>query len=200
METQAVIQNRRAVKSFSADHIMTEEEITKLMESARLSPTSFNIQHWRFVLVEDTQLRQDIRAQAWDQPQITDSSLLVVLCADVQAWQKDPERYWASATPEAKDFLIPAIKGFYEGREWMQRDEAMRSVGIAAQTLMLTAVDMGYDSCPMIGFDGDKVAEMINLPEDHAIGMIVAIGKQAEQPKPRPDLLPLSEVVIKNRF
>lgn len=200
MSTQTAIQNRRAVKLFDANHTMTEAEITKFMELAQLSPTSFNIQNWRFVIVDDQQLKKDIRAVAWDQPQITDSSLLIVLCADVQAWQKDPTRYWASADQAAKDFLIPAIKGFYEGREWMQRDEAMRSVGIAAQTLMLTAVDMGYDSCPMIGFDGDAVAKMINLPDDHVIGMIVAIGKKASDPKPRPDLLPLNEVVIKNKF
>ena len=55
------------------------------------------------------------------------------------------------------------IPSFYGKNEQLQRDEAMRSVGIAAQTLMLAAKDMGYDSCPMIGFDPVKVSEIINL-------------------------------------
>ena len=79
-------------------------------------------------------------------------------------------------------------------------DEAMRSIGMAMQTLMLGAKAMGHESCPMIGYDFDKVAEMINLPEDHCIGLLVAIGKGTKEPWPKPGQLPLDEVVISNRF
>ena len=61
------------------------------------------------------------------------------------------------------------MKPFHEGREWLQRDEAQRSIGMAMQTLMLAAKAIGYDSCPMIGFDIDKVAELINLPSDYVV-------------------------------
>jgi len=110
---------------------------------------------------------------------MTDASHLIVLCADVQAWAKEPIRYWEDAPKEAQDFLVPAIGSFYDGREWQQRDEAMRSVGIAAQTIMLAAKAMGYDSCPMIGFDADAVGKLINLPDDHVVGMMIAVGKTA---------------------
>lgn len=73
---------------------MGEDEIRELMSPAMLSPTAFNIQHWRFVQVRDPALREEIRAACWMQPQITDASLLVVICADVKAWPKSPERYW----------------------------------------------------------------------------------------------------------
>ena len=66
---------------------------------------------------------------------------------------------------------------FHEGREWLQRDEAQRSIGMAMQTLMLAAKSMGYGFCPMIGFDIEKVTERINLPEDHVMGPMVAICK-----------------------
>ena len=68
------------------------------------------------------------------------------------------------------------------------------------QTLMLAAKSMGYESCPMIGFDIEKVAELINLPEDHVMGPMVAIGKGTKDPWPKPGQLPLDEVVIENRF
>ena len=96
--------------------------------------------------------------------------------------------------------MLPAIKQYYEGREQVQRDEAMRSCGIAAQTLMLTAAAMGYDSCPMDGFDFDAVAKLINLPEDHVISMFVVIGKGTKAAWPRPGQLPLEEVVIADKF
>ena len=89
---------------------------------------------------------------------------------------------------------------FHEGREWLQRDEAQRSIGIAMQTLMLVAQDMGYQSCPMIGFDIDKVAELINLPDDHVMGPMVAIGKGIKDTWPKPGQLPLKELVFENTF
>ena len=92
------------------------------------------------------------------------------------------------------------IKGFYKDNAQLQRDEAMRSTGIAAQTLMLAAKAMGYDSCPMVGFDPKKVAEIIKLPEDHIISMLLPIGKAKEPARERAGQLPLSEVVITNTF
>ena len=59
---------------------------------------------------------------------------------------------------------------------------------------------MGYESCPMIGFDIEKVSELINLPEDHVMGPMVAIGKGIKKPWPKPGQLPLSEVVVENIF
>jgi len=96
--------------------------------------------------------------------------------------------------------LVPMIGQFYDGREPVQRDEAMRSVGIAAQTLMLAAKAMGYDSSPMIGFDPDAVAKIIQLPEDHVIGMMLAIGKGVQPARPRGGQLPKDEVVVVDRF
>ncbi len=95
---------------------------------------------------------------------------------------------------------MPAIDSYYRDKEQVQRDEAMRSCGIAAQTLMLAAKSMGYESCPMDGFDFDKVGEIINLPANHVIAMFVAIGKGTKEAWARPGQLPLDEVVIKDSF
>ncbi len=177
MEVSNAIESRRAIKVYDAEHRMTEAEIEKLMSQAMRSPTAWNIQNWRFVLVRDPEQRKKVRAAAWDQAQVTDASLLVVLTADLKAWEKDPVRYWRNAPQPVQDYILPAMAQFYTGREQMQRDEGMRSCGMAAMTLMLAAQDMGYQSCPMDGFDFDEVARIINLPSDHAIVMFVVIGK-----------------------
>ncbi len=200
MDTCTAIQTRRSVKHFDPQHRMTDAEIEQLMSLAALSPTAFNIQNWRFLLVRDPELRQKIRAVSWDQAQVTDASLLVVLCADLKAWEKDPARYWRHAPTEVRDFLVPAIDNYYRGREQVQRDEAMRSCGIAAQTLMLAAKAMGYDSCPMDGFDFDAVGKLIKLPADHVIALFVAIGKATQDARPRGGQLPLDEVVLTDHF
>jgi len=188
------------VKHFDPDHNLTEDEITELMSLAMLSPTAFNIQHWRFVIVRDKELRKQIRSVSWDQAQVTDASLLIVLCADLKAWEKEPDRYWRNAPGPVQEFMLPAIDQYYRDHDQVQRDEALRSCGIAAQTLMLAAKSMGYDSCPMDGFDFDAVGKLINLPDDHIVAMFVVVGKGTKAAWPRPGQLPMNEVVITDRF
>jgi len=200
MDVAKAIELRRSVKAYDPDHRMSETEIEKLLSLALLSPSAFNIQNWRFVRVDDPALRQEIRKAAWDQAQVTDASLLLVLCADLNAWGRNPADYWRNAPKPVQDSIVPAIGQYYSGREQVQRDEGMRSCGIAAMTLMLEAKEMGYDSCPMDGFDFDTVGKLINLPSDHVIAMMVAIGKGIKEPWPRGGQLPMSEVVIRNRF
>lgn len=200
MHAHDAIKTRRSVKHYDPNHVMPAEQIDELLGMAMLSPTSFNVQNWRFVAVTDPEIRRQIRAAAWDQAQVTDASLLIVMTADLKAWEKEPHRYWKDAPQAAQDVLVPMIQPFYEGKEWLQRDEAMRSMGIAAQTIMLGAKAMGLDSNPMIGFDQDKVAEIINLPEDHVIGLLLAVGRGVKPAWPRGGQLPMEHVVIRDRF
>ncbi|MBT3923617.1 MAG: nitroreductase family protein [Nitrospina sp.] len=201
MDTFDAIYQRRSIKQFDAQFKLSPEEEAKLLEAAIQAPTSFNIQHWRFVIVRDSKLRQKIRKEYGnDQAQMTDASLLIIMTADSKAWKKNPERYWVNAPEEVADLLVNWMAPFHEGREWLQRDEAQRSIGMAMQTLMLAAKSMGYDSCPMIGFDIEKVAELINLPEDHVMGPMVAVGRGAKDPWPKPGQLTLEEVVFENGF
>jgi len=200
VDTIEAIEQRRSVKHFDPQHEMSQQEIDKLMALAKLSPTAFNQQNYRFVLVQDKNLRKQIREAAHDQAQVTDASLLIVICADTRAWEKQPLRYWQNAPADIQNYMETAIDGYYRENDQGQRDEAMRSAGIAAQTIMLAAKAMGYDTCPMDGFDFDKVGEIINLPDDHVISMFVVVGKALQAARPRPTQLPMDEVVLLNRF
>ena len=200
MNIKEAIVNRRSVKHFDTKHLMTEAEVNELMSHVILSPTAFNIQHWRFVRVADTEKRQQIQDASWGQAQVTEASLLLVLCADLNAWEKQPERYWQDAPQELQDFLLPAIADYYTNHHQAQRDECFRSSSIAAMSIMLMATEMGYDSCPMDGFDFDKVAKIINLPHDHIITMMVVVGKKKVDARPRAGQLPLDEVLFDDNF
>lgn len=200
MDVSTAICSRRSIKAFDPKHQMSTAEIEHLMRRALLSPTAFNIQNWRFVLVQDPELRRQLRAVAWDQAQITDASLLIILAADLKSWQKEPSRYWKNVPQAIQEVLLPAIDQYYNGREQVQRDEAMRSCGMAAMTLMLAAQEMGYASCPMDGFDFEAVAKLIKLPEDYVISMFVAIGRGIKEAWPRGGQLPLKEVIFYNKF
>ena len=87
---------------------------------------SFNIQNWRFLVVRDPELRRKLRAASWDQSQVTDASLLVILCADLKAWEKEPMHYWRSAPEPVREFIVPAIRNYYAGLDQVQRRLARR--------------------------------------------------------------------------
>ncbi|MDH4610232.1 nitroreductase family protein [Pseudomonas sp. BN102] len=200
MHIDDAIRSRRAIKGYDTSHSLSREEKDELLQLALFAPTAFNLQHVRLVEVSDPALRQRIRDVAWGQAQVTEASMLVLVCARLDAWEKDAARVWAEAPQPVQDFMAGAIDTYYRGKPQVQRDEVMRSCGLVAQTLMLAARGKGLDSCPMDGFDFDAVADLIRLPENHAIGLMVAVGKQAIEAKPRIGKLAFDEAVIRNQF
>jgi nitroreductase len=200
MDVFEAIEKRRSIKNFDPNHTISKQEIDKILSAAILSPTSYNIQNWRFVTITNKDLQAKIRQASWNQAQVTDASVVVILCADLLAWKKDPARYWKNAPQTARDYLVPAIIKSYEGKDQFQRDEAIRSCGMAAQTIMLAAKAIDYDSCPMIGFDPNQVAKLINLPNDHIIVMMITIGKALKPATPRGGQLSLDEVAVTDHF
>ncbi len=177
MDVMAALAARRAVKLFDPDHALDGAEIRTLVEAAALSPTAFNIQNTRLVLVTDQAQKDAIRAVGWDQAQFSDCSLVVLVCGDLAAHTREPERYWRHAPDQAREAIVPMITRYYEGNERAQRDEVLRSGSMAAMSIMLAAQELGYESCPMSGFDFAKVAGIIELPDDHEIVMALAVGR-----------------------
>ena len=200
MNVWEAARRRRSVKHFDPTHEIPDHELRSLIETTMQSPTSFNLQHWRFVVISDRDLRRQIRALAFDQAHLTEASLLVLFTGDKSAWKKNPGRYWRNVVKPVQDFMLGMIGPFHEGREQLQYDEAMRSIGIAMQTLMLAATELGYQTCPTIGFDHHAVAELIRLPADQIIGPFVAVGKGVKDAWPKPGQLSYEEVVIHDRF
>ncbi len=200
MDTFEAIRTRRAVKRFDPGHKMTPGEVRTLMELAILSPTSYNQQNWRFVTVTDQDVKERISVAARGQPQPTDCSLAVILCGNLNAWNQEPKRYWRNHSEEKQEMVAQKLRLKYQDSPRSMRDEAMRSCGFAAQTIMLAARQMGLDTCPMVGFEYDDLARIIELPDDHVIVMMIAVGRALEPAAPRGGQLSLDEVVFENRF
>ena len=178
---------------------MDASVIKTLMDHTLLSPTSFNMQNWRFVLITDKAQKARLKEASFGQAQVEDASLTIILCADLKAHEQ-AERYWRHSDKKSQEAIIPMIQNFYGNNQALQRDEALRSIGIASQTIMLAAKALGYDSCPMVGFDSAKVAELIQLPKDHMIGMMITIGKATESASPRSGPMPQEEICFYNQF
>ena len=200
MNTKVNIETRRSVKHFDPAHVMPEEDLAELIRLTKLAPSSFNMQNYRLLVVRDKGLRKKIRAAAWDQAQVTDASVLFIMCADLNAHDAEPYDYWGHAPEEVQNILGPMVKPFYEGNDELIRDEANRSTALAGMTLMLAARELGYDSCPMIGFDKDAVSKLVNLPEGVMLGFMIPVGEQCKAAWPRGPRLSDKKVVIHDSF
>ena len=200
MDTLEAIKTRRATKKFDKSYKMTSEQVKLLMEHAMLSPTSYNQQNWRFVTITEQSIKDKISKAARDQPQPSDGSLVIILCGNMDAWKEEPLRYWRNHPSEKQETVKNALQRKYADNSQNRRDEAIRSCGMAAQTIMLAARQMGLDSCPMSGFEYDELAKVINLPENHLIVLMVVVGKASEPAKPRGGQLSLDEIVFENSF
>ena len=200
MDTFEAINTRRAIKKFDSTYKMSPEQVSSLMELTILSPTSYNQQNWRFITVTDQLIKEQISKAARNQSQPSDGSLVIILCGNMNAWKEDPLRYWKNSTLEKQEYVKKALHTKYAENPQNQRDEAMRSCGFAGQTIMLAARQMGLDSCPIVGFEYDELAKIINLPEDYLIVLMIVVGKAAESANPRGGQLSLDKVVFENRF
>lgn len=200
MNTLETIESRRSIKHFDPSHRMPAADLAELVRLTKLAPSSFNMQNYRFVAVQDQELKAQIRAAAWDQAHASEASVLFIMCADLNAHNIDPKLIWGHAPQAVQDILGPMTAPFYNGNDRLIRDEAVRSSALAGMTLMLAAHAMGYDSCPMIGFDAAAVGKLINLPADHMVSFMIPVGKKTKDAWPRGPRLPDETVLIHNRF
>ncbi|MFT7463868.1 MAG: nitroreductase, partial [Pseudohongiellaceae bacterium] len=165
MELEQALNERRSVKSYDPQHVISDAELRKLFEMVVRSPSSFNLQHWRFVLVRDAGRREKMQVACYGQSHVGECSVDVVVCGKLDA-HEDAAQAWADAPSDVISKMVPMIGGFYATNEQLKRDEAIRSASLAAMSLMLMARSMGLDTCPMIGIDPKKVAELIELPDN----------------------------------
>ena len=200
MEFSQLVHARRSVRTYEAGHTIGDAALEALFEQVILSPSSFNMQHWHFVVVRDAERKAELRKLSYGQAQVESCAAAVVVCGNLQA-HADAARIYANEPDEQRDKYVPMIEGVYHDQPVLQREEAIRSGALAAMSLMYAAQDAGWDSGPMIGFDADKVAEFLQLAEDVVPVMMVVIGRGDRSALPaRAYRRPLGEVLHLERF
>ncbi len=176
------LQWRYATKGFDPIKKISESDWAALEQSLVLAPSSFGLQPWKFVVVQDLALRKEIRAAAWDQSQVEDASHLVVLCAKEQVVRADVEAFIArtaavrGVTPESllgyRDMILGFIASPPPGFELSQW--AVRQVYIALGFFLSTAAYLGLDACPMEGFSPQRVTEILGLEKEGFQAVVMA--------------------------
>ena len=195
---------RAATKSFDSEKKLTTEQIQYLLEAFRLTASSYGLQLWKCVVVENNDLRARLRNHAWGQAQITDASHLLVLCRQTNIGTGHVDTY-IDLVAQTKNIPAASLEGYanmMKGSITSKSQEdvanwAGKQVYIALGNLMAACAVAGIDSCPMEGFDPQKFNEELGLDEHNlAAQVLLPVGYRTEGSETAKVRYPLESVVL----
>ncbi|MEI2581408.1 nitroreductase family protein [Scytonema sp. PRP1] len=187
LDVPSAIIQRRSIKSFKPDPI-SPELLKQLVELTVAAPSSYNIQDWRIILVQDEEQKAALSAAAWNQKQIVEAPVTFVFAADATAGEQDLTPIYEQGlatgawTEGTVNYFKTAIPQHQAGLGDKRREYAIKDAVIAATHLVLAAESLGLSTCFMNGWIEEKVKEVIGAADnpDIAIALLVPVGYAAE--------------------
>jgi nitroreductase len=203
-ETLQLIKERTSTTKFDQSRSLSEEEIKELVSYATQAPSSFNIQHWRFVAVTKPEDKARLKAVAYNQQKVVDASVTFIVLGDLRGHEKLPEILGRAVKAgifdqSRADAMTNSAAKSYSNNERFARDEAIRGASLAAMTLMIAAQAKGMVSGPMIGFDPEGVKREFDISDRYVPVMLLTVGYPAPGNWPRKPRLDAEEVLAFDR-
>ncbi len=187
-----MIRQRASVETFDTRPV-DDEMIRALVEDAARTPSSFNIQHWRFVAVRNDEDKERLCRAAFGQEQVRDAAVTFIVLGDLKGLEKLPrinrEAVKIGALPEGKAAAWERLAAEIYADPQAARDEALRSASLASMTLMLAVEARGLASGALSGFDVDRVRADFDIEPRYLPVMLIAVGYPAKlDPRQQPRL------------
>lgn len=189
MEFKDIVMQRYAVKKFNGKAV-PEEKINELIELVRFAPSALDLQPWRIKVISDQKLKEQLRPAAFNQEQITTCSHLLVFCADPDydsLITKLSALLKANQVPQEVQAMITGMAAQFAG----SMSPEQRLAWSQAQTYLALgnalngAKALGFDSCPMGGFNPDEFTRILKIPKPLVPVMLCPVGYAADKPMPK---------------
>ncbi|ACL05460.1 nitroreductase [Desulfatibacillum aliphaticivorans] len=196
MDFAEIVKTRRAANFFDPNKPVPKKTIRELVEMAAQSPSSYNLQPWSLMILEDPDDKARLRKLAFDQPKITDAPVVFMVLGDRNAWKEGDKSFEMnfaemvkSGMPEAnKTGLAKTMVSLYGASQDHMQAFAVKNAGFFGMSLMYAAKSLGLESHPMDGFDHNGVKKEFNIPDNYWIPLIMSIGyfdESKEYPAPK---------------
>lgn len=183
MDVIQAIKERRSINFFDAGKGLPDEKIRELLETANLSPSSFNLQPWKVVVVRDPERKKVLRRCAFDQPKAEEASAVLIMVADPKGVEENIERVldsWQALgymKPQMRETYTGMTKNLYGEEDSVKRMIfAVKNTSLFAMNIMLAAKGVGLETHPMDGFDEDCIKREFHIPGDKIIPMLITVG------------------------
>ncbi|MFA4828758.1 MAG: nitroreductase family protein [Thermodesulfovibrionales bacterium] len=183
MDVIQAIKERRSINFFETGKELSDDKIRELLELANLSPSSFNLQPWRVVVVKSAERRKVLKQCAFNQPKVEEASAVLIMIADPDAVEANVERMLDSwqklgyMKPEMRETYKGMTQNLYGTVDSLRRKFfAIKNTALFAMNIMIAAKGIGLETHPMDGFDEDCIKKEFNIPPDKIIPMLIAVG------------------------
>lgn len=175
-------EQRRSIRAYEPVPI-PREDMEEILDVARRAPSAFNVQPWRFVVVETPELKERLAAAAFNQRQVHSAPAVIVLYTDMKASLENLDAIvHPGMSPEQQEATQRTIRDMFAKQSEDERETWAQGQGyIALGYLLLAAEAHGYRTSPMAGFDPAAVKALLDLPENARIPALIAIGRGAEE-------------------
>jgi nitroreductase len=190
--------DRHSVRNYRRNVSISDEQLNEILELTTSAPSSWNLQHWRFLVVRNQANKDQLLPLAYNQQQVSDASAIIIVLGDLQANLVAP-KVFESAPPQVRESMLGQINGAYANNPELAHDEAIRNASLGAMQLMIVAKAKGYDTVPMGGYDKTAVKDLLNIPDRYVQIMMIALGK-AETPGRATERLPIEDQTIHESF
>ena len=178
-----VVRERRSANKFIEGIEIPKNDFESIFEELTSAPSAFNLQHANYYVVKDPEVKAEVYKAAFKQYKVKTASAVIIVAGDKSAYQNAASIYEGSkllGIIDEKEFhtMVNMINDLYEDwGESFQHDEAIRNASLSAMLFMLLAKEQGWDTCPMIYFDQDKIKEILNIPESEVPAIMITMGK-----------------------
>lgn len=186
MEFTKLIDKRRSANNFIKEIKITQDDIRPILEDVKLTPSAFNLQHTEYIVVLDKVMKEKVREAANGQYKIHAASAVILVIGDKEAYKHTAEMNQGMVDlgiitdGELQELVHNNTKFYMDRGEEFMKEEAIRNASLSGMMFMLAAKNRGWDTCPMIGFDQEKMRALFNVPATHEIALMIAIGKEKE--------------------
>ncbi|MDO5290536.1 MAG: nitroreductase family protein [Pseudomonadota bacterium] len=189
MSLTDLLRQRSSAHAFTPSHIDTAE-LMRLVQAACHAPSAYHLQNWHFTAVCSPAARRALQQAAFGQAKIGQAAAVFIISGDLLGYQALAARLQTCVqagemSAETASAWVSAAHAAFHAQPQAQRDEAIRSASLAAMPLMLAAVEQGWASCPMSGFDAQAVHRLARLPDSHVPVLLVALGRPAAAQPPK---------------
>ena len=176
------IETRRSIRKF-VQEAMNQDDLQDILRLASLAPTANNVQPTRFAVIQNKELQAQLQEAAYNQGQVTSAPAVIVVYSDMEDFlQSAEETVHPNMGEEQVKTRAADLRGNFEGQDVTQRGQwGLTQANIAFGFLMLAARGKGYDTVPMLGFNPDRVREILGLPQHVQFAGMLPIGKRAEE-------------------
>ncbi|TGE31678.1 nitroreductase family protein [Desulfosporosinus sp. Sb-LF] len=198
-----IMYERHSVRKYTNQKI-TRDVLKKIIQVAGSAPSAWNLQHWKFIVVEDQRLKDKLCEAAYGQQQVKDAAASIVILGDTQANLNAEGIYSAAVNagymPEsAGKNIMDNIKNVYDNVPNAGVQLALQNSSYAAMQLMLAAKAEGIDSCPMSGYDSQAVRTILEIPDRYIPTLLVTLG-YASEPAHGSGRFPVEQILVYDKF